>query len=102
MLISYLGGKEGGRPAGLAVFNNDGTFVEMIAMPKNAPYGYDVAIHPTRNRMVTSSFTPPDNYKKPLAKMDLERFGNKLVVWDYRKRQVNLRPSRCARRGSPS
>ena len=37
--------------------------------------------------MVTSSFTPPDNYKKPLAEMDLKRFGDKLVVWDYRKRQ---------------
>lgn len=87
MLISYLGGKEGGLPAGLAVFNNNGTFVETIAMPKDAPYGYDVALNAAKNRMITSSFTPPDNYKKPLAKMDLERFGNKLVVWDYRKRQ---------------
>ena len=86
MLISYLGGKDGGRPAGLAVYDNDGTFIETIAMPEEAPYGYDVAINPARNRMVTSSFTPPDNYKKPLAKMDRERFGNKLVVWDYRKR----------------
>ena len=37
--------------------------------------------------MITSSFTSPDNYMKPLAKMDLKRFGNKLVAWDYRKRQ---------------
>ena len=87
MLISYLGGKDGGLPAGLAVYDNDGTFIETIAMPKEAPYGYDVAINPARNRMVTSSFTPPDNYKKPLAKMDLKHFGDKLVVWDYRKRQ---------------
>jgi selenium-binding protein 1 len=87
MLISYLGGKEGGLPAGMAVYDNDGTFVETIAMPKDAPYGYDVAINAAKNRMITSSFTPPDNYKKPLAKMDLKRFGNKLVVWDYRKRQ---------------
>src|SRR6476646_8115655 len=74
MLISYLGGKDGGLPAGLAVFNNDGTFVETLAMPSDAPYGYDVAINPARNRMITSSFTPPDNYKKPLAKMDPKRF----------------------------
>jgi methanethiol oxidase len=87
MLISYLGGKEGGLPAGMAVYDNDGTFVETIAMPKDAPYGYDVAINADKNRMITSSFTPPDNYTKPLAKMDLKRFGNKLVVWDYRKRQ---------------
>jgi selenium-binding protein 1 len=56
-------------------------------MPKEAPYGYDVAINPDRNRMVTSSFTTPENYKKPLAKMDMKQFGNKLVVWDFRKRQ---------------
>lgn len=88
MLISYLGGKGGGLPTGLAVFTNDSTFVESIAMPKDAPYGYDVAINPVRNRMITSSFTPPDNYKKPLAQMNLKRFGNQLVVWDYRKRQA--------------
>src|SRR3982750_2585074 len=31
MLISYLGGKDGGLPAGMAVYDNDGTFVETIA-----------------------------------------------------------------------
>jgi selenium-binding protein 1 len=87
MLISYLGGKGGGLPAGLAEFGNDGTFIRSIPMPKGAPYGYDVAINPGRNRMITSSFTPPNNYRKPLAKMDLKRFGNKLVVWDFRKRE---------------
>src|SRR5947209_6303261 len=63
MLISYLGGKDGGLPAGMAVYDNDGTFVETITMPKEAPYGYDVAINAGKNRMVTSSFTPPENYK---------------------------------------
>src|SRR5262245_10847189 len=86
MLISYLGGEQGGLPAGLAVYDNDGALVETLTMPKDAPYGYDVAINPARNRMITSSFTPPDNYKKPLAEMDLKRFGNKLVAWDFRKR----------------
>src|SRR6266508_4284635 len=46
MLISYLGGKEGGLPAGLAEFDNDGTFIRKLDMPSEAPYGYDVAIHP--------------------------------------------------------
>jgi selenium-binding protein 1 len=87
MLISYLGGKEGGLPAGLAEFNNDGTFIRSIPLPKDAPYGYDVAINPGKNRMITSSFTPPENYKKPLAKMDLKHFGDKLVVWDFRERK---------------
>ncbi len=87
MLISYLGGKDGGLPAGLAEFDNDGTFIRKIAFPADAPYGYDVAINPRLNRMVTSSFTPPENYRKPLAKMDLKHFGNKLLVWDFRARQ---------------
>jgi methanethiol oxidase len=88
MLLSYLGGKDGGLPAGLAEYRNDGTFIRKFLFPKDAPYGYDVAINPKLNRMVTSSFTPPENYRKPLARMDLKRFGNKLLVWDFRDRKV--------------
>jgi len=40
------------------------------------------------NRMVTSSFTPMGNYKKPLAEMDLKSFGKELLVWDFRERKV--------------
>src|SRR5947209_12085824 len=69
MLLSFLGGKDGALPAGLAEFRNDGTFIRTLPLPQGAPYGYDVAIHAERNRMVTSSFTPPENYKKPFAKM---------------------------------
>src|SRR5207248_8349672 len=46
MLISYLGGKDGGLPAGLAEFDNDGTFIRNMDLPREAPYGYDVAINP--------------------------------------------------------
>ena len=87
MLISFLGAKDGGLPAGLAEFTNDGKFIRRIDMPKDSPYGYDVAIKPELNRMVTSSFTPPNNYKKPFAQMDLKNFGNKLVIWDFRERK---------------
>lgn len=88
MLISFLGGKDGGVPAGLAEFTNDGKFIRKFDLPKEAPYGYDVAINPDLNRMITSGFTPPTNYRKPLAKMDLKQFGDKLLVWDFRKRKV--------------
>src|SRR5262245_28037298 len=87
MLISYLGGKDGGLPAGLAEVDNDGTFIRTLAMPSEAPYGYQLAILPGRNPPVTSTFTPPENYRKPLAKMDMKRFGDKLVVWDFRARK---------------
>jgi selenium-binding protein 1 len=87
MLISYLGGKDENTPAGLAEFDNDGTYIRTLKLPAEAPYGYDVAIKPPANRMVTSAFTPPANYRKPLAKMDLTRFGDKLTVWDFRARK---------------
>ena len=77
MLLTFLGGKDGGLPAGMAEFTNDGKFIRRIDQPKDAPYGYDLAIKPERNRMVTSSFTPMRNYKKPFAKMDLKDFGDR-------------------------
>jgi len=88
MLISFLGGKNGGLPAGLAEFNNDGKFLRTLDLPQDAPYMYDVAIKPAINRMVTSSFTPLENYRKPLAQMDLKNFGKELLVWDFHERKV--------------
>jgi selenium-binding protein 1 len=91
MLLSFLGGKEGGLPAGLAEYTNEGKFIRKIELPKDSPYGYDVAIKPDLNRMVTSSFTPPGNYKKPLAQMDFKNFGKELLVWDFRAYKVLAR-----------
>jgi selenium-binding protein 1 len=87
MLITFLGSAIGGLPAGMAEFTNDGKFIRRIDHPSDAPYGYDVAVKPSLNRMVTSSFTPLRNYQKPLAQMDLKDFGSELVVWDFNKRQ---------------
>jgi selenium-binding protein 1 len=88
MLFSFLSGKDGGLPAGLAEFTNDGQFIRRLELPQDAPYMYDVAVKPALNRMVTSSFTPQNNYKKPLAQMDLKNFGKDLLVWDFRERKV--------------
>lgn len=88
MLISYLSAKDGGLPAGLAEFTNDGKHIRNLSLPEDAPYMYDVAIKPELNRMVTSSFTNMNNYKKPMAKMDFKAFGNDLLVWDFRQRKV--------------
>jgi selenium-binding protein 1 len=88
MLVSFLSGKDGGLPGGLAEFHNDGTFIRRFDLPKDAPYMYDVAIQPDLNRMVTSCFTPLENYRKPLAQMDMKNFGKELLVWDYRERKV--------------
>jgi selenium-binding protein 1 len=88
MLISFLGSSKGGLPAGLAEFTNDGKFIRKLALPNDSPYGYDVAIRPDLNRMVTSGFTYFDNYKKPLAQMDFKQFGDELLIWDFRQRKV--------------
>jgi selenium-binding protein 1 len=101
MLISFLSAVDGGLPAGLAEFTNEGEFIRKFTMPKDAPYGYDVAVRPGLNRMVTSSFTFYNNYKKPLAQMDLKSFGDKLVMWDFRQRKpiaqltTGLAPLEC-------
>ncbi|MGP0065637.1 MAG: selenium-binding protein SBP56-related protein [Isosphaeraceae bacterium] len=87
MLISFLGSGSGGLPAGLAEFTNDGKFIRRIDQPEKAPYGYDVAIKPSLNRMVSSSFTPLRNYRKPLAQMDLKDFGSEMIVWDFKQRR---------------
>jgi methanethiol oxidase len=87
MLVNFLGAEGGGLPAGMAEFTNDGRFIRRIDNPADSPYGYDVAINPGRNRMVSSSFTPMRNYRKPLAEMDMKDFGSELVVWDFKARK---------------
>jgi selenium-binding protein 1 len=86
MLINFLSAADGGLPAGMAEFTNDGRFIRRIDSHGDAPYGYDVAIKPGLNRMVSSSFTPLRNYRKPLAQMDLKDFGREMVVWDFKNR----------------
>ena len=58
MLISFLGSGDGGLPAGMAEFTNDGKFIRRIDNPSDAPYGYDVAVKPELNRMVTQQLHP--------------------------------------------
>ena len=91
MLVSFLGSNKGGLPAGLAEFTNKGDFIRKVPLPKDSPYGYDVAIRPDLNRMVTSGFTYYENYKKPLAQMDFKKFGDELLIWDFRERKVLTR-----------
>lgn len=87
MLISFLGSGDGGLPAGMAEFTNDGRFIRRFDQPEDAPYGYDLAVKPEINRMVTSSFTPMRNYGKPLSSMNMKDFSPKMVVWDFKERK---------------
>src|SRR5438270_1911985 len=50
MMFSFLASKDGGLPAGLAEFTNDGKFIRRLELPSETPYMYDVAVKPELNR----------------------------------------------------
>ncbi len=72
---------------------------------KGDGYGYDLAINPAKNVLLTSSFTGWNNYMMDLGKMvkdaeAMKRFGATMVAWDLKamKPQAGLqRAGRAAR-----
>jgi selenium-binding protein 1 len=100
MLVGNLSNtKDGGGATGLAVYNNKGEFVQSYMMPVAAiegvqgdGYGYDVAVNPRRNALLTSSFTGRANYLRDLGALikdeaAMKRFGNTMVLWDLKAMQ---------------
>jgi selenium-binding protein 1 len=100
MLVGNLSNtKDNGGATGLVVYNNKGDFVQKYMMPtglvegvQGDGYGYDVAINPRKNVLLTSSFTGRDNYMRDfgsLTKDDaaMKHFGNTMVVWDLKAMQ---------------
>jgi selenium-binding protein 1 len=52
-------------------------------------YGYDLAVNPKRNVLLTSSFTGYNNYMRPLGDLvkdaeAMKKFGNTMVAWDLK------------------
>jgi selenium-binding protein 1 len=99
MLIGALSNdRDGGGATGMALYNNKGEFIQKYAMP-TAPavkggdgYGYDLAINPARNAMLSSSFTGKKNYMTPLGTVikdqgAMKQFGNTMVVWNLKAMQ---------------
>src|SRR5437660_7653405 len=84
--------KDGGGVTGIALYSNKGELVATYPMPTTDGgdgYGYDVAINPQKNVMLTSSFTGRKNYMRPLGDLikdaeAMKRFGNTMVVWDLK------------------
>jgi selenium-binding protein 1 len=84
--------KDKGGVTGLAVYNNKGDFVAKYDLPTTNGgdgYGYDVAINPAKNAMLTSSFSGYHNYLRPLGELikdgeAMKKFGNTMVVWDHK------------------
>jgi selenium-binding protein 1 len=97
MLVQALSNTQdhGGR-TGLVLFNNRGDIVAKYAMPTNEVggavgdgYGYDIAINPAKNTLLTSSFTGWNNYMMDLGKLvqdqeAMKRFGSTMVAWDVK------------------
>jgi methanethiol oxidase len=91
--------RDNGGATGLAVYNNQGDFVQRYALPtgmlggvQGDGYGYDLAINPRKNVLLTSSFTGRDNYLRDLGSLikdaeAMKRFGHTMVVWDLKAMQ---------------
>jgi selenium-binding protein 1 len=97
MLIAGLSNaKDKGGVTGLATYNNAGKLIAKHDMPtgevggaKGDGYGYDIAINPGKNAMLTSSFTGYKNYMRPLGELikdaeAMKNFGNTMVLWDLK------------------
>ena len=99
MLIGALSNsKDGGGATGMALYNNKGEFIQKYAMPGAAAmkgadgYGYDLAVNPARNVILSSSFTGKKNYMTPLGSLikdqgAMKQFGNTMVVWNLKAMQ---------------
>jgi selenium-binding protein 1 len=97
---------------GMALYNNQGDFVAKFPMPVGPlggdvgdGYGYDLAINPARNAILTSSFTGWNNYMRDLGEVvgdpaAMKQFGNTMAIWDLKAmqpRRVFEGPGRAAR-----
>ncbi len=84
--------KDHGGVTGLITFNNAGDVVATTPMPLDNGgdgYGYDIAINPGKNRMLTSSFTGWTNYMMDMAQLiqdsaAMKNFGNTMALWDLK------------------
>lgn len=97
MLIGTLSNaRDKGGATGLVVYNNKGDYVASYPIPTALPgglqadgYGYDIAVNPGKNVMLTSSFTGHNNYMRDLGKLmadpaAMKQFGNTMVLWDFK------------------
>jgi len=93
MLVQGLSNaKDKGGVTGMALYSNKGELITTYAMPTadgGDGYGYDIAINPQKNALLTSSFTGWNNYMTSLGKLvqdaeAMKRFGGTMVVWDLK------------------
>jgi len=93
MLVQALSNtKDKGGVTGMALYSNKGEFIAAYPMPTDNGgdgYGYDLAVNPKKNVLLTSSFTGYTNYMRPLGEVvkdaeAMKKFGNTMVAWDLK------------------
>ena len=93
MLVQALSNtKDKSGKTGMALYNNQGKFLDAKPMPTSNGgdgYGYDLAVNPKKNVLLTSSFSGYANYMRPLGELikdaeAMKNFGNTMVVWDLK------------------
>jgi selenium-binding protein 1 len=93
MLVQALSNtRDKGGVTGMALYNNTGDFIASYPMPTDGGgdgYGYDLAVNPKKNVLLTSSFTGYTNYMRPLGELikdaeGMKRFGNTMAVWNLK------------------
>src|SRR5437879_12413926 len=96
MLVQALSNtRDKGGVTGMALYNNKGDFITSYAMPVDNGgdgYGYDLAVNPRKNVLLTSSFTGYDNYMRALGEVvkdpeGMKRFGNTMLISDRKAQQ---------------
>jgi selenium-binding protein 1 len=96
MLIGALSNtRDGGGVTGMALYNNKGDFIAKYELPTTKGgdgYGYDIAINPGKNALLTSSFTGHKNYMTELGTLikdreAMKRFGHTMVMWNLKSMQ---------------
>jgi selenium-binding protein 1 len=93
MLVQALSNtKDKGGVTGMVLYSNQGKQLASYAMPTDGGgdgYGYDLAVNPKKNVMLTSSFTGYANYMRPLGELikdgeAMKKFGSTMVAWDLK------------------
>jgi selenium-binding protein 1 len=93
LLVQALSNKKDhGGATGLVTFNNAGDIIATTPMPLDKGgdgYGYDIAINPGENLMLTSSFTGWTNYMMDMGQLigdsvAMKNFGATMVLWDLK------------------
>jgi selenium-binding protein 1 len=91
MLVQALSNtRDKGGATGMVLYSNKGKQLDSYAMPSDGGgYGYDLAVNPKKNVMLTSSFTGYVNYMRPLGELindaeAMKNFGSTMVLWDLK------------------